>query len=158
MNKFALCLICLMNICSIAVGQTIADCKDPSGFALYHSNNKGKKLDFEKDSITGGMLSIIKTKDEKYDLIVVDSRRKITSMTQDGGDFVLLRKGETDLTFLLYFPNSSIELYTLWLDSKGKAKLDMMQSRGGDTTSLNQHKSSLMTADCNYINFKVLSE
>lgn len=158
MKKYSLGLICLLSICSVAASQTIADCKDLRGFALYHNNAKDKKIDFEKDAITGGMLSIIKTKDKKYDLIVVDSRRKITSMTQDGGDFILFRKGDTDLTFLLYFPNSSIELYTLWLDSNGKAKLDMMQSRGGDSISFNLHKSSLMTADCNYINFKVLSE
>ena len=142
-----------------SIAQTIADCKNPAGYALYHNtDNKDKKLEFSKDAITGGMLSIVKTKDKKYDLIVVDSRKKITSMSQDGGEFVLFRKGETDLTFLLYFPNSSIELYTLWLDGKGDAKLDMLQSRGGDATSFSQHKSSVMTASCDFINFKVLSE
>lgn len=159
MNKYFWTFFCLLNFCTVGFAQKIADCKNPTGYALYHhSSDKDKKLDFERDGITGGMLSIVRTRDKKFDLIVVDSRRRITSMMQDGGDFVLLRKGETDATFLLFFPNSSIELYTLWLDPKGNARLDMLQSRGGDLTLLSQHKSSILSAGCDFIDFKALAD
>jgi hypothetical protein len=141
-----------------SIAQTIADCKNPDGYAYYHHNfDKNKKTEFEKDRISGGMLSIVKLKDKTYDLVVVDSRKKITSMTQDGGKFILLRKGETDATFLLVFPNSSIELYTLWLDGKGNSKLDMLQSRGGDETLLTSHKSALLIANCEPIDFNLIA-
>lgn len=139
------------------MAQTIADCKNPEGYALYHHNKDATaKLDFEKDKISGGMLSIQKIKDETYDLLVVDSRKKISSMVQDGGKFLLLRKGKTDATFLLIFPNSSIELYTLWTDTRGRHKLDMLQSRGGDETNLLSHKSSVMVGNCDSINFSLI--
>ena len=159
MNKSSWIFICLANISTLGFSQTIADCKNPEGYAYYHRNfEKNKKTEFEKDKISGGMLSIQKTRDNTFDLIVVDSRKKITSMTQDGGKFLLLRKGETDATFLLVFPNSSIELYTLWLDDKGNSKLDMLQSRGGDETLLSAHKSSILIANCESINFNLISK
>lgn len=142
---------------NLAVAQTIADCRNPEGYAFYHYNkDSAAKLDFEKDKISGGMLSIQKIKDETYDLLVVDSRKKISSMVQDGGKFLLLRKGKNDATFLLIFPNSSIELYTLWTDARGKHKLDMLQSRGGDETNLLSHKSALMVGSCDSINFSLI--
>jgi hypothetical protein len=150
LSVFAIASNCIM-------AQPIADCKNPEGFALYHHNkDAAAKIDFEKDKITGGMLSIHKIKDGTYDLLVVDSRKKITSMVQDGGKFLLLRKGKTDATFLLMFPNSSIELYTLWTDARGRHKLDMLQSRGGDETNLFSHKSSVMVGNCDSINFSLI--
>lgn len=152
---FLLSVFALSSNCVVA--QTIADCKNPEGYALYHHNkDKTAKVDFEKDKISGGMLSIQKIKDETYDLLIVDSRKKISSMAQDGGKFLLLRKGKTDATFLLIFPNSSIELYTLWTDASGRNKLDMLQSRGGDETNLLSHKSSLMVGSCETINFNLI--
>ena len=159
MNKSIWILICLVNFHALVIGQTIADCKNPEGYAYYHHNlDKNKITEFEKDKISGGMLSIIKKNDNTYDLIVVDSRRKITSMTQDGGKFFLVRKGEIDATFLLIFPNSSIEIYTLWWDSRGRSKLDMLQSRGGDETLMTTHKSSLLVASCESINFDLITK
>ena len=142
---------------TLVLSQTIADCKNPDGYAFYHHNlDNKKKTEFEKDKISGGMLSIQKISDNTYDLYVVDSRKKITSMVQDGGKFLLLRKGDSDATFLLVFPNSSIEIYTLWLDSKGNSKLDMLQSRGGDETRLTSHKSAILIANCEAINFSLI--
>lgn len=158
MKKSFWIFICLANFYTLGFSQTIADCKNPEGIAFYHHNfDKSKKTDFEKDKISGGMLSIKKLADKTFDLVVVDSRKKITSMSQDGGKFLLLRKGETDATFLLVFPNSSIEIYTLWLDGKGNSKLDMLQSRGGDEILLTSHKSSVMIANCDSINFSLIA-
>ncbi len=148
---FALCFSALSH------AQAITNCKNPVGVGFYHSNkNKSGKTNFDVDEISGGMLSIHKTGKETYDLFVVDSRKKISSMVQDGGKFILLRKGEKDATFILIFPNSSIELYTIWLDDKGKSNLDMMQSRGGDSLLPALHKSSLMLADCDAIKFELI--
>lgn len=158
MKNYLYFLFVLVSFNTISHGQTLADCKNPEGYTYYHHNlDKNKKIEFEKDRISGGMLSIQKIGDKSYDLLVVDSRKKITSMTQDGGKFLLLRKGETDATFLLMFPGSSIEIYTLWLDGNGNSRLDMLQSRGGDETLLTAHKSALLTANCERINFNLLS-
>ena len=158
MKNFLLVVFSLF-LSTLTIAQTIADCKNPDGYTYYHHNfDKNKKTEFSKDKISGGMLSIVKVKDMTYDLLVVDSRKKISSMSQEGGKFVLLRKGETDATFLLIFPNSSIELYTLWLDGEGKSKLDMLQSRGGDETLLTSHKSSVMVANCDGVNFELIGK
>ena len=157
MYKSILVLAYFAIASNCVVAQTIADCKNPEGYAFYHhSKDAAAKLDFEKDKISGGMLSIQKIKDENYDLLIVDSRKKISSMVQDGGKFLLLRKGKTDATFLLIFPNSSIELYTLWTDARGRHKLDMLQSRGGDETNLLSHKSSVMVGSCDSVNFSLI--
>ena len=157
MFKSLLLLASIAISSNYALAQTISDCKNPEGYAFYHHNkDTSAKIDFEKDKISDGMLSIQRIKDGTYDLLVVDSRKKITSMVQDGGKFLLLRKGKTDATFLLMFPNSSIELYTLWTDARGRHKLDMLQSRGGDETNLLSHKSSVMIGTCESINFNLI--
>jgi hypothetical protein len=153
--KSVLCILLTFSW-SISASQTIADCRNPEGHALYHHNSRGGSPSFEIDKISNGMLSFQKLKDDSYDLLVVDSRNKISSMVQDGGRIILLRKGKSDATFILIFPGSSIELYTLWLDQEGRARLDMLQSRGGDLLRLGAHKSSLMTASCEKINFDLI--
>lgn len=156
MKKIIFLLVAL-SCSTFSYAQAITNCKNPVGVVFYHSDkNTPGKTNFEVDEISGGMLSIHKTSKDSYDLYVVDSRKKISSMVQDGGKFILLRKGEKDATFILMFPNSSIELYTIWLDNKGMSNLDMMQSRGGDSILPIQHKSSLMLADCDAIKFELI--
>jgi hypothetical protein len=138
------------------MAQKIADCKNPDGFAYYHHSKIVPKKDsgFQKDKITGGLTSIVKLPDGEFDIVIVDVRKKIISMTQDGGRVVLLRRGSKDASFLHYHPGNVIEIYTLWVDAEGKAKFDLLQSKGGDDMLI--HKSSVMVGDCSTINFDLI--
>lgn len=142
MKNFFVFYVLMMS--NFAFGQTIANCSNPEGYSYYHYYGlvPKKSSGFEKDKITGGMITIQKQQDGNYDILVVDTRKKIMSMVQDGGKVVLLRQGEKDATFMLFFPGMTIELYTLWIDGDGKARFDMIQSKGGDGYPI--HKSAVL--------------
>jgi len=154
--KNILSYIFFFCVSQIANGQTIANCSNPEGWTYYHFTGIVSKKDsgFTKDKITGGMITIEKLPNGKYDILSVDARKKVTSMKQDGGDVVLLRKGISDATFLLYFPNSTIEIYTIWIDKNGVGKYDWLQSKGGDEVIL--QKSVLFVGNCENINLDIL--
>jgi hypothetical protein len=158
LTKIKKTLFCTFCICisQFSIGQTIANCSNPEGWTYYHFNGMVSKKDsgFTKDKVTGGMTTIEKLSNGKYDILTVDARRKVTSMKQEGGDIVLLRKGATDATFLLYFPNNTIEIYTIWIDKNGIGKYDWLQSKGGDDALL--HKSVLFVGSCENINLDIL--
>jgi hypothetical protein len=138
--------------------QTITNCRNPSGYAYYnHSGITSKKESgFQSDKITGGITSFVKLPDGKFDINIVDIRKQIISFTQDGGRVVLLRSGKSDATFLHLHPGMVIELYSFWLESDGKAKFSMIQSKGGDGMPI--HKSSVLVGDCDSINFGLLEK
>jgi hypothetical protein len=138
--------------------QIIANCKNPEGYAYYHHQGMvpKKSSGFQDDKITGGITTIKKMPNGKFDILIVDVRKKIISMVEDGGTVMLLRAGEKDATFLLYFPNMTIELYTIWIDSEGNQKFDMLQSKGGDAMPV--HKSSVLVGNCDSINFDLIGK
>lgn len=137
--------------------QTVASCGEVEGYAYYHYSAlvSKKNSGFDKDKITGGITTFQKMADGSFDILIVDTRKKIISMVQEGGKVVLLRKGAKDATFLLYFPNNSIEIYTIWIDNDGQFKYDYLSSKGGDATGV--HKSSVMVGRCNEIDLSLLS-
>jgi len=139
-----------------ASAQVVAACGNLDGYAFYHHSGSVSKKDsgFTKDKITGGMTTIQKMPDGTFDILVVDARKRIISMVQDGGEVLFLRRGEMDATFMLYFQNNSIDIYTVWIDAEGQKKYDLLSSRGGDSTAI--HKSSVMTGSCTELNFKHL--
>jgi len=49
-----------------------------------------------------------------------------------------------------------IELYSFWVESDGKAKFSMIQSKGGDNMPI--HKSSVLVGDCDSINFELIRD
>jgi len=156
LKKFIFYIV-FLGITEFTFGQTIANCNNPEGWTYYHFTGIVAKKDsgFTKDKITGGVVTFQKLEDGKYDILTVDALKKITSIKQDGGNVILLRKGTIDATFLVYFPNSTIEIYTIWIDKNGVGKYDWLQSKGGDDALL--HKSILFVGDCENINFKVLN-
>lgn len=153
-----------LTIVTLSIGttttwsQVVATCSNPEGYAYYHHAGAVSKKNsgFDKDKINGGMTTIQKMSDGSYDILIVDARKKIMSMTQDGGKVLMLRKGNKDATFLLYFPGNAIELYTLWLDAEGQAKYDYIASKGGDITPI--HKSAVMVGRCDGINFNLITD
>lgn len=136
--------------------QTVTSCQNPEGYSYNHYSGRVPKASsgFVPDKITGGMVTLQKIGDKKYDILFVDATKQITSAVGDGGSVVLFRKGKTDATFVISFSGKVIELYTFWVDSDGLAKYDLVQSKGGDLMPI--HKISIMVGTCGPINFKLL--
>jgi hypothetical protein len=154
MKKLFLFFIAFYSTFSIA--QTITNCRNPEGFAYYNFSGTVAKKDsgFQKDKITGGITSFVKMPDGKFDINIVDIRKQIISFSQDGGRVILLRSGKTDATFLHLYPGMVVELYSIWVETDGKTKFSMIQSKGGDNMLI--HKSSVLVGDCDSINFELL--
>ena len=110
---------------------------------------------FQKDSITGGITTIKRLSDGAFDILIIDARKTVISMAQDGGKILMIRKGDKDATFLHYFPGKVIEIYSIWLDKEGKAKFSLLQSKGGD--DMRVHKSSVLVGDCDSIDFQLIN-
>jgi len=134
----------------------VATCTDLSGHAFYHGAGLVQQKDqgWKKDQITGGRTTIKKLKDGKYDILILDAMKSLYSVRQDGGEVILLRKGESDATFLYLYPGKVIEIYTLWRDRNGVGRFDLLSSKGGDGMPI--HKSSVMSGLCSSINFAAI--
>lgn len=137
--------------------QEIANCKNPSGYAYYHQAGivSQKSSGWQESKITGGIFTLKRLPNNEYDILIVDARKSIISLTQDGGKIIPLRKGERDATFVHIHPGMVIEIYTFWTGADGKNRFDMLQSKGGDGMPI--HLSSLMTGDCGTINFNLIN-
>ena len=139
---------------SAIAADTVVTCKDPRGYANYHHTDlvPKEKSGFQEDQITGGLTTLVRTGQNEYDLLFTDFRQKIISSRSDGAAVKLLRKGKSDATFSVTYPNS-IELYTFYKDGSGSEKFDALISRGGD---LPIHKSSVMVGNCSGLNLNLL--
>lgn len=158
MKKIKIFAFVFFSFSSTAIwSQTVASCGESEGVSYYHHATilSKKNSGFTKDRITNGMISLQKMPDGSYDILLVDVRKKILSMVQDGGKVGLLRKGNNDATFMLYFPNNSIEIFTFWIDVEGNKRYDHLSSKGGDATLI--HKSSVLTGQCDEINLKEIN-
>ncbi len=146
----------LFTATSLVFAEDITTCKDPSGMAYYHHANMVQKKDsgWSKDKISDGRLTLKKIADGEYDILIYDATKTLFSLKQDGGQIVLMRAGENDATFLHFYPDRVIELYTFWKDSLGQFKYDLIQSKGGDLTLV--HKSSILVGSCSAINFEII--
>ena len=141
---------------SITYAQAITSCKNPEGYAYHHYSGQVPKANsgFVKDKITGGMVTLQKVGEKKYDILFTDVRKEIISAVGDGGEVVLLRRGKTDATFMHFYPGNVIELYSFWIDNDGLAKYDLIQSKGGDLMPI--HKAAILVGTCGPINFKLI--
>ncbi len=148
--------LCLIIFAKHVFSQTIATCGKTEGFALYHYQGLIKKSDsgFKKDEIPSGLVTLQKKANGNFDILLVDSRKKIISLAQDGGEIVLLRKGSRDATFMHYHVGMVIELYTFWLDNDDKPHYDIVQSKGGNGMPV--HKSAVLSGQCDSIDFRLL--
>ena len=155
MFKKILLLIAIAGT-SLTYAQEITSCKNPEGYAYTHYSGLVPKASsgFTKDKITGGMVTLLKLGENKYDILFVDFYRQIISAVGDGGSVVLLRKSSTDATFMHSYPGKVIELYTFWIDSDGLPKYDLIQSKGGSSSPI--HRATVLVGTCDPINFKLL--
>lgn len=136
--------------------DTVATCKDPSGYANYHYAGLVQKKDsgFDKDKISGGLTTLVRIGKGEYDLLFVDVRKSIISTKQDGGQIRLIRRGTNDATFLVITSSFAIELFTFYKDAEGLARYDLIQSKGGDRLPI--HKSAVMAGTCSELNLNLL--
>ena len=90
----ALLFFTLTAISCSSFSQTIASCGSVEGYAYYHYAGlvSKKSSGFDKDKITGGMTTFQRLSDGSFDILIVDTRKKIISMVNGvGGGFELGR-------------------------------------------------------------------
>jgi hypothetical protein len=153
--KKTICLS-LFLFSSHVLSQNIATCGGTEGYAFHHHHGIINKSDsgFTKDKISGGLTTLLKKPDGSYDILMVDTRKKIISLTEDGGKIFLLRKGSKDATFMHFHQGMVIEIYTFWIDAEGNKYHDLIQSKGGDGMPI--HKSSVLTGRCDEIRLDLI--
>ena len=136
--------------------QEVASCGPVAGHAYYHSGGivTAESAGWQKDGIPGGVTTIVRNDDGKFDILVLDSTKKIKSLREDGGEVMLIRVGPSEATFL-YVAATTVEIYSLWKDSSGKAKLDLLQSKGFPSPI---GKGSVMVGSCRFLNVDVAAK
>jgi len=112
--KSAAALLASLLFCAVASAQDLATCTSPTGHAYYPNKGLVKKKDsgWSVDKISGGIVTLKKLSAKEFDILWVDTTKSIHSAVQDGGLVRLLRTGESDMTFLVFYPGQTIELYT----------------------------------------------
>lgn len=140
--------VAIVFFTSTSFATDLASCANLRGYGYYHYGALAEKkmAGWLQEGIPNGITTLKKIGKDKYDLLVVDARNTVMSFTQDGGQVLLLRKGNRDATFMHVSAAGVIELYTFWQSTDGEFFLDLMQSKGGNAMVI--HKSSLMIASC----------
>jgi hypothetical protein len=138
---------------STAFSQELATCKEPAGYAYFPKRRlvTAKDAGWQKDKISAGLFTLRKVGEADYDILYVDATKQVHSTKGEGGVVKLLRSGDSEMTFILFYPGSTIELYTFMRDSTGLNQLGILTSRGGD--GLVQYKQSALVANCSAITF-----
>ncbi len=143
-------------ISDVAFAEDLAICHSPSGKAYYAYNGivPKDKAGWQDDAITGGTYTLTR-QGKELDLLYVDATKRVASTKAQGGTVQLLRIGEGNFSVLVYYPNSTIEIYSFIKENSGKLTLHIMQSKGGDALL---QKSSVMIGKCEVIDFPGLLE
>jgi len=137
-----------------ALSDDIAVCHSPVGKAYYAFDGivPQNKAGWQDDAITGGKYTLTRQGND-YDLLYVDATKRVVSTRASGGVVQLLRVGTNNFSALVYYSNSTIEIYSFIKEKSGKNTVHVMQSKGGDTPL---QKSSIMIGRCEFINFQNL--
>jgi hypothetical protein len=141
----------------LAFAVDIASCSNPSGKAYYPEYGliSKEKAGWEQDEkITGGITKLSKIGKDKYDILFVDSTKRIVSSVEDGGTVLSLNKSPDAASFLVIYPGKTVEIYTFLKTISGKFEYMHVTSRSGDSVFIT--KASVMRGDCEYIDFNKL--
>jgi hypothetical protein len=156
MRIFGFAMLMLVSY-SVLGAATIAQCSNPMGKAYYpylgmvDKNKSGWK----DDGITAGLVSLQKDDDGSYDLLFVDSMKRILSAKGDGGQVLLFSKGERDASFLVVYPGITAEIYMFLTNKDGKSEYVYLQSRGGKQARI--AKAALFRGDCDFLRHEMLN-
>lgn len=133
--------------------QELATCKNPEGQSYFFQRGivQAKESGWTKDKISSGILTLRKISSEDYDILYVDATKQVHSTKGEGGLVKLLRAGGNEMAFILFYPGSTIELYTFLQDDTGKGRVSILTSKGGD--SFVPYKQSMFIANCSTITF-----
>jgi hypothetical protein len=153
MKSFYACLIALL-ISSHALAEDIAVCHSPVGKAYYAFDGivPQNKAGWQDDAVTGGKYTLSR-QGKDFDLLYVDATKRVASTRTSGGIVQLMRVGQSNFSVLVYYLNSTIEIYSFIKEKSGRETIHIMQSKGGDTPL---QKSSVMVGKCEFINFEKL--
>lgn len=155
--KLALIMIIFSLQTSIAHSATsVATCSGVKGYSYYAESQFVKKESsgWDKDGITGSVFSLKKLENNRYDILVLDASKNIASSIQDGAIVSLIRKNKLEAAFLVYYPNSTVEIYTFSRDSGGKDMISMLQTKGHGSF---MPKISAFVGECEFINFEAVT-
>ena len=153
MKSFYAGLIALL-FSTNAHAEDIAVCHSPVGKAYYAFDGivPQNKAGWKDDAVTGGKYTLSR-QGKDFDLLYVDATKRVASTRESGGIVQLMRVGQSNFSVLVYYSNSTIEIYSFIKEKSGKETIHIMQSKGGDTPL---QKSSVMVGKCEFINFEKL--
>ena len=134
-----------------AFATDIASCSNPKGktYYPYLGAVTKKSSGWTDDRISGGIVKLSKNEQDEFDILFVDSAKRIVSSKEMGGQVVMLNKGENEVSFFVYYPKEVVEVYTFLTNKDGKNEYVHITSRGGDMAMVT--KSSIFRGDCDYI-------
>ena len=144
-------LIAIFVTPAVTKSQTIANCKDLSGYSYFNYKGIIKKNEsgFDRDKISGGITTFEKVGPDKYDILILDARKSLYSLTQDGGKIILMRKSKDEVAFLHYHDKTElIEIYSIWTDADKKVQFTLLQNRSSGAFL---PKSSLLVGVCDFL-------
>jgi hypothetical protein len=136
----------------IEAADNIASCGSLNGYTHYRIGAiiTAESAGWTEDSITKGKTSLKKIGTKKYDILYTDTTGNIYSSRQDGASIFLVRNSGKDLAFVVFGKRGEIEIYNFYQEPNGAFKMDWAQNKG---LPLLVQKSTLMTAECSFINF-----
>ncbi len=142
---------------SLSLAEDIASCSSPKGKAYYFEYGLVDKKNagwVENEKISTGITKLTKTGENEYDILFVDTRKKIISSKEDGGSVLMVSRGKNIASFLVIYPGKTTEIYTFIKTNSGVNEFINITSRASDAVLIN--KASLMRGDCDYIDFDKL--
>ena len=138
-----------------ASAEDVAQCSNPSGKGYFPNLGLVKKADsgWSDEKITGGITTLSKISKGEYDILFVDTTKRIVSTTQDGGKVYMLYLGEREASFLVVYRQTA-EIYNFLVDNEGKAEYTNVITRAGDGVMIT--KASVMRGECKFVNLDLL--
>jgi hypothetical protein len=149
-----LLIVSLIALSFGASAATLANCESPSGHVYFPQKGLVTKKDsgWQTDKISSGKFTLTKNSQNQYDLLFVDTTKRITSTVADGGKIVLMRKNPDDVAFVIVY-SDLIEIYNFWKTAEGKYQFSMLQNRGSGAVI---PKSGVLVGQCDVINFELM--
>ena len=155
-KQFVILLVGLMVSTGAYSAEDIAQCSNPSGkgYFPYLGIMQKKSSGWEDEKITGGITTLTNLGNNEYDILFVDSSKRIISSKQDGGKVMLLYKGDRELSVLVVY-RQVVEAYNFFINNDGKAEYTNVISRAGDGVMIS--KASVMRGDFQFVRLDLVN-
>jgi hypothetical protein len=141
---------------SVAFAVDIASCSNPSGTSYFPELGivTKKNSGWTDDKVTGGITKLSKIGKDQYDIVFVDTTKRIVSSTEDGGRVLMLNRGNNVVSFMVIYPGQTAEIYTFLKNNSGALEYIQVTSRAGDAVMI--AKATIMRGNCEFIDFNKL--